>query len=163
MQQSSQGAAMAQTAMVAYPMGAVVADSLINYQINTVSLRTGNNEYEQRLQFGYSAAKKGIGMGAAALVGLATGNPMVIGGVIAMGISKALTQTEIVKYLVANDANCVESPVGSGLYNHDLYIIELTKMTECIVVDTITFTNDLGRNYTANATLVSPDIDDEQK
>ena len=36
-------------------------------------------------------------------------------------------------------------------------------MTECIVVDTITFTNDLGRNYTANATLVSPDIDDEQK
>lgn len=73
------------------------------------------------------------------------------------------TQTEIVKYLVANDANCVESPVGSGLYNHDLYIIELTKMTECIVVDTITFTNDLGRNYTANATLVSPDIDDEQE
>ncbi len=99
MQQSSQGAAMAQTAMVAYPMGAVVADSLINYQINTVSLRTGNNEYEQRLQFGYSAAKKGIGMGAAALVGLATGNPMVIGGVIAMGISKALNISQRINTL----------------------------------------------------------------
>lgn len=37
---------------------ASVADTLISYQINTVSLRTGAREYEQRLQFGYSTFKQ---------------------------------------------------------------------------------------------------------
>ena len=57
------------------------------------------------------------------------------------------TQTDIKRYLIADDQNATENPVGSGLYDHDLYIIELTKLLECIAVDTNTITNDLGRNY----------------
>lgn len=57
------------------------------------------------------------------------------------------TQTNVIRYIVANDSGAVESPVGSGRWNHDLYIIELTKYLECIVVDTNTITNTLGRVY----------------
>ena len=67
------------------------------------------------------------------------------------------TQTDIKRYIVATDENATENPVGSGFYDHDLYIIELTKYLECIIVDTSTITNDLGRNYTKNAPAVKPD------
>ena len=68
------------------------------------------------------------------------------------------TQTATKRYIVAADENVVENPVGGfsngwltgKYYDHDLYIIELTKYLECIVVDTNTITNDLGRNYTNN-------------
>lgn len=69
------------------------------------------------------------------------------------------TQKRVKRYLVANDSNAEESPVGKKLYNHNLYIIEITKYAECIVVDTITFTNDLGRNYTKDAPSVVPNVD----
>ena len=69
------------------------------------------------------------------------------------------TQTNVIRYIVANDSGAVESPVGSGRWNHDLYIIELTKYLECIVVDTNTITNDLGRTYTGAASNVSPVIE----
>lgn len=67
------------------------------------------------------------------------------------------TQTKIKRYFVANDSNAEENPVGRKLYNHDLYLIEITKYAECIVVDTITFTNDLGRSYTKDAKPVTPE------
>lgn len=67
------------------------------------------------------------------------------------------TQTKIKRYLVADDSNAEENPVGRKLYNHDLYLIEITKYAECIVVDTITFTNDLGRSYTKDAKPVTPE------
>lgn len=67
------------------------------------------------------------------------------------------TQTQVKRYIVANDPQAVESPVGSGRWNHDLYIIELTKYLECIVVDTNTITNDLGRTYVKNSEVVVPD------
>lgn len=69
------------------------------------------------------------------------------------------TRTKVKRFLVAND-NSEESPVGSKRYNHDLYLIEVTKFAECIVVDTITFTNDLGRNYTGDPSAVVPKIDE---
>ena len=53
-------------------------------------------------------------------------------------------------FVIANDASS-EMQVGKGLYNHDLTLIEVTKVAECYVVDTLTFTNDLGINYTKNA------------
>lgn len=65
-------------------------------------------------------------------------------------------QTQIKRYLVADDANVQENPVGRNLYDHDIYLIELTKILECITVDTNTVTNDLGRIYTENAEVVSP-------
>lgn len=68
-------------------------------------------------------------------------------------------ETEIKQYMIANDS-AEESPKGRKLYDHTLYIIELTKILECIIVDTCTFTNDLGRNYTKNAPTVVPNVDD---
>ena len=53
---------------------------------------------------------------------------------------------KIYQFIVANDS-ASEMQIGKGLYNHDLYLIEVTKAAECYVVDTITFTNDLGRFY----------------
>lgn len=58
-------------------------------------------------------------------------------------------------YVIAND-NAEETQIGSGLYNHELYLIEVTKLAECAVVDAITFTNDLGRSYTENASFAEP-------
>lgn len=49
--------------------------------------------------------------------------------------------------IVASD-NALERPVGSGKYNHELYLIELTKLLEGVVCDSLTFTNALGNNYT---------------
>lgn len=66
------------------------------------------------------------------------------------------TQKQIKRYVVANDTGATESPIGSKRWDHDLYIIEVTKILECIVVDTLTFTNDLGRNYSLNAQAVTP-------
>lgn len=68
------------------------------------------------------------------------------------------TQTNIKRYLIADDQNATENPVGSGLYDHDLYIIEITKLLECIAVDTNTITNDLGRSYTNNPQILNGDL-----
>ncbi len=69
---------------------------------------------------------------------------------------KTVKKTETIKhYIVAND-NATEMQVGSGIYNHELSLIEVTKAAECIVVDSLTYTNDIGRNYTANAQIAEP-------
>ena len=68
------------------------------------------------------------------------------------------TETDIKRYIIADDQNATENPVGSGLYDHDLYIIELTKLLECIAVDTNTITNDLGRSYTDNPQILNGDL-----
>ena len=65
------------------------------------------------------------------------------------------TQEEVYYFLVAGDS-AEESPNGSGLYNHDLALVECTKLAECIVCDTMTFTNVLGKDYTSNAKPVTP-------
>lgn len=52
--------------------------------------------------------------------------------------------------------SATEKPVGSGKYNHDMYQIEQTKLLEGIVVDALTFTNDLGRLYTDGAPMSVP-------
>lgn len=52
-------------------------------------------------------------------------------------------------FIVSADES-VEVPVGSGYYNHELSMIEPTKILEGIVVETLTFTNNLGRTYAAN-------------
>ncbi len=59
-------------------------------------------------------------------------------------------------FVIANDS-ASEMQIGKGLYNHDLYLIEVTKAAECFVVDTITFTNDLGRFY-AEESDASPNV-----
>ena len=56
------------------------------------------------------------------------------------------TNTEVKQFVVANDS-VTEVPNGKGLFDHELTLIELTKVLECIVVDTCTFTNILHRDY----------------
>lgn len=64
-------------------------------------------------------------------------------------------------YIVAND-NAVESPVGSKLWNHDIYVIELTKWLEMIVVESLCFTNSLGKNYLSYVRTAEPVFQDPE-
>ena len=66
-------------------------------------------------------------------------------------------KTSETKYMiVADQPDSNENPVGSGRYDHDFGVIELTKALERAVVDSITFTNDLGHTYTSGAKQVEP-------
>lgn len=62
------------------------------------------------------------------------------------------TQSGVINYFVAND-DFHESPVGSGAYNHELTLIELTKFLECFPLETLCFTNPNGNDYTRGAGL----------
>lgn len=59
-------------------------------------------------------------------------------------------------YFVIGNDNANEVRPGSGIYNHELYCLEVTKVAECIAVDALTYTNDIGRNYTSNAAFAEP-------
>jgi hypothetical protein len=60
------------------------------------------------------------------------------------------TQSGVINYFVAND-DFHEAPVGSGAYNHEITLIELTKFLECFPLETLCFTNPRGGNYTEGA------------
>lgn len=62
------------------------------------------------------------------------------------GVNHTLTQTMKKRYVIATDT-VNEYPVGSGLYTHELYFIEETKLLEGFIGDSITFTNPLGNVY----------------
>lgn len=63
-------------------------------------------------------------------------------------------------WLIVGDES-IESPVGSGLYNHEIMIIESTKLAEGIPVESLCFTNPNGNDYTRNAVAPSIDIIEE--
>lgn len=65
------------------------------------------------------------------------------------------SETKVYYFYVSGDT-AQESPVGSGLYDHDIALVEVTKIAECIVVDTLTVTNDIGRVYADGAIQVQP-------
>ncbi len=56
------------------------------------------------------------------------------------------TELKVFDMLVSND-KAEEIPSGSGKYNHELYLIELTKWLEGFMCRSIGFTNPLGRIY----------------
>lgn len=56
------------------------------------------------------------------------------------------TQEDVYYFLVAGDS-AEESPNGSGLYNHEIALVEPMKFGECIVCDTQTITNVIGRDF----------------
>lgn len=58
-------------------------------------------------------------------------------------------------FIVSADES-TEVPVGSGFYDHELSLIEPTKELEGIVVETLSFTNSLGRSYASNPIKVEP-------
>ncbi len=66
-------------------------------------------------------------------------------------------ETVVKQFVIADDV-ADESILGSGFYNHDLALIEVTKLAELVVVDTLTFTNAIGNNYTENARPAEPAI-----
>lgn len=49
-------------------------------------------------------------------------------------------QSKILEYFVADDTS-EETPVGSGIYNHTLTLIEYTKFLECFPLESLCFTN----------------------
>lgn len=78
------------------------------------------------------------------------------------GIDNAQETTSAEKrtkyFLIAND-DSKQFPVGSSRYSHDITLIEATKYAECITRESRTLTNDIGKNYTANAKPVTPQYD----
>lgn len=54
-----------------------------------------------------------------------------------------LTQTKEEYFFVADD-NVTNYPNGSEFYNHSIYLIEITKILERFIGDSITFTNPLN-------------------
>lgn len=72
---------------------------------------------------------------------------------ISLTSKKGVTTTR--SFLVSADES-TETPAGSGYHNHELSLIEQTKELEGIIVDALTYTNDLGRNYTDNPTKAEP-------
>ena len=62
-------------------------------------------------------------------------------------------------FAIASDS-ATESPVGSGRYKHDLYLIELMKLTEGIICSSITFTNAKGKEYVGKGLAVITDLAD---
>ena len=65
--------------------------------------------------------------------------------------SGKITETWERYYIVANDNSLelvgVKTNAGLKTYNHELYGIEITKIMEGFIGDTITFTNPLGHTY----------------
>lgn len=73
---TAQGAAKAVKGLISFSTAAAFADNIISYELSQVNLRTGAAEYEQKLQFGYSTAKKLYGIGAATVGGAIMGGPV---------------------------------------------------------------------------------------
>ena len=70
-------------------------------------------------------------------------------------LSDANEYTIFENWLIVSDES-VESPVGSGFYNHEIMIVEPTKLAEGIPVESLCFTNPTGNDYTRNA--IAPEL-----
>lgn len=70
--------------------------------------------------------------------------------------SKPVARETATKQFLVGDDSADESRLHRGFYNHDISLIEVTKYADLVVVDTITFTNDIGRNYTNGANTITP-------
>ena len=66
------------------------------------------------------------------------------------------TQKRVMNMLVAND-KADETPSGSGKYNHEIALIELTKWLERFMVRSHGYVNSLGKIY-ADKTWDGQDI-----
>lgn len=78
--------------VVSFATVAATADRIVSTTISEVSMKTGANEFEQRLDMAYSAGKSIIGAGAALAIGAATGTlPIVALGMVMSSVNKALS------------------------------------------------------------------------
>lgn len=58
-------------------------------------------------------------------------------------------------FLISVD-DSTEAPVGSGYYSHEISLVEETKELEGIIIEPITYTNDLGRDYSKGIIRAQP-------
>lgn len=65
------------------------------------------------------------------------------------------TEEETLYYVISNDS-ATENLIGKGVFNNDLNLMEVTKVAECVVCDTLTVTNDLGRTFALTDDLAEP-------
>lgn len=65
------------------------------------------------------------------------------------------TEEKTLYFVVAEDS-ATENLLNLGYYNHELSLIEVTKVAECVVCDTLTVTNDLGRTFALTDDLAEP-------
>lgn len=86
--------------MVSYGAIKSTADQVINYNISAVSLKTGANEYSQRLQVGYQIGTKLLDTGVSIGVGVATGTlPLMFAGLLMNGINQLISYQQSVDEL----------------------------------------------------------------
>lgn len=80
--------------LISFSAVKATADTLINYEISTVSLQTGATEYEQRLSTGYSVLSQTVGavgsLVGAAVVGGAAGFAVAAIGLAVSGVHKVI-------------------------------------------------------------------------
>lgn len=86
---TAQGAINAVKGIVSYSSIRAHADQIVGYNISQVNLRTGAAEYQQKLQFEYSALQSGLNLIDESIKGYFVGGA--IGSVI--GIGASLTNT----------------------------------------------------------------------
>lgn len=80
--------------IVSYATAKSFADQVIGFQISQVSLETGANEYEQRLNMGYEIGNSVFGAGVSLLTGALVGGPAGLAlsavGIVLNGVHKAV-------------------------------------------------------------------------
>ena len=77
---------------------------------------------------------------------------------VVMGSQTTYNKQKTMYMIVSSIADSNENPVGSGRYDHELNIIEPTKLLERIIVDSITYTNVNSKIFTANARPMRYDV-----
>lgn len=71
-------------------------------------------------------------------------------------VTGKLAETYSITMVVAND-RAIEVPVGSKRYNHEVYLIEQTKILERFISDSLTFSNPLGKGFLEDVKNVIPE------
>ena len=65
-------------------------DSTVTREINRVELRTGHSTYQERISWSYGVAKRTLLTGALLIGGIATGNPVAIGGAVLSAANRGI-------------------------------------------------------------------------
>ena len=79
--------------MAALGIARALVTKVVSHQVNTIALRTGQEELQQRNQFRWDVAQRGFSLLSGVAMGMATGGP--VGAVIGAGVSVMMTAVDI--------------------------------------------------------------------
>ena len=65
-------------------------DSTVTREMNRVELRTGHSTYQERISWSYGVAKRTLSTGALLIGGIATNNPVAIGGAVLSAANRGI-------------------------------------------------------------------------